>query len=236
MACCATAIAIPGPFLDLSRFMKRAVPMTARVIPQRSSCVDETRMSLLLRARNAADPDAFTEFYQVYAPLLQRFVQSRGVDETSSDDVVQELLISLWRRLPELDFDKTRGRFRTYLWQSTHHAVTSWYRKNAKHLKSRVADLDSRMLELEYESQGVPDREFQLAVRNRILEVVLKRIQNEVSDLEWQKFKRHVLDGVSALELSRELNCSANSIYQAANRLRKRIRTMFDEYGEEFDV
>lgn len=228
--------AIQVPFLELPRWGRRAVPASIRVIPKRSSCVDETRMSLLLRARNAADPDAFTEFYQVYAPLLKRFVQSRGVDETSSDDVVQELLISLWRRLPELDFDKTRGRFRTYLWQSTHHAVTSWYRKNARHLKSRVSDLDSRMLELEYESQGVPDREFQLAVRNRILEVVLKRIQQEVSESEWQKFKRHVLDGASALDLSRELNCTANAIYQAANRLRKRIRSMFEEYGEEFDV
>ena len=232
----AATFAIQLPFLELPGFGRQAVPAMTRVIPKRSSCVDETRMSLLLRARNASDPDAFTEFYQVYAPLLQRFVQSRGVDETSSDDVVQELLISLWRRLPELDFDKARGRFRTYLWQSTHHAVTSWYRKNARHLKSRVSDLDSRMLELEYESQGVPDREFQLAVRNRILEVVLKRIQQEVSESEWQKFKRHVLEGASALDLSRELNCTANAIYQAANRLRKRIRSMFDEYGEEFDV
>ncbi len=231
-------LALPLPWSPFESPIRgrQTIRSATRVSTTRSPSVDETRMSLLLRARNATDPEAFTEFYRVYAPLLQRFVQSRGVDESSSDDVVQELLISLWRRLPELDFDKTRGRFRTYLWQSTHHAVTSWYRKNAKHLKSRVADLDSRMLELEYESQGVPDREFQLAVRNRILEVVLARIQQEVSDAEWQKFKRHVVDGVSALDLSRELSCTTGAIYQAANRLRKRVRTLFDEYGEEFDV
>lgn len=195
---------------------------------------NDTRMSLLQRVRNPSDQDAWREFYDLYYPVLLAFVRSKGIEQSSdAEDIVQELLVGLTRRIANLDFDKSRGRFRTYLWQSAHHAIVSWFRKNARHQKIAGLDFDSKLQELEYESQADPDAAFVQMLRKRVLEKALTRLKLETVKETWDCFERHVLHRIPAVDVGTELGRTANSVYVNSNRVMVKLRALCAEYMEE---
>lgn len=97
------------------------------------------------------------------------------------------------------------------------------------------------MLELEYQSQGVSDREFQLAVRNRVLEVVLGRIEQEVLTSN-QRVAEVLLDSDVAVKLllglSKEVSSSryretADNGLAGSTRLRQRFTRTQSRHQQE---
>lgn len=204
-----------------------------QTVPRRLA-MDETRMSVLMRARNQQDPEAFGEFFGIYAPLLTTFVRSRGVSEHDSDDVVQELLLKLWRRLPTLQFDPQRGRFRSYLWRAALNEIADWHRRNSRH-QHQDLDADSRIRELEQDSLPDPDAEFEEALRRRIVEIALERLENELKPDAWQKFSRHYLEGIDARTVAKEHNCTPNVVFVTVSRVRQKLKALCAELKQELD-
>ena len=71
-----------------------------------------TRPSLLIRMRDRRDSEAWSQFVEVYGPLLQRFLRSHGLQEADSADVTQEILQSVMTAIEKLEYDRNIGRFR----------------------------------------------------------------------------------------------------------------------------
>ena len=55
----------------------------------------ETRPSLMLRLRQAADQQAWTEFVSIYEPLLLRLMKQRGLQEADARDVTQQVILAV---------------------------------------------------------------------------------------------------------------------------------------------
>ena len=62
-----------------------------------------TRQSVLARAR---DGD-WIDFLRIYPPLIQAFARRRGLGAADAEDVVQQTLTDVVRRLPEFEYDQT---------------------------------------------------------------------------------------------------------------------------------
>ena len=92
----------------------------------------ETRTSLLRRVRNPSDAASWAEFVALYEPLLLSYVRKRGLNDHDVRDVVQIIFITLLRKLPSFELDKSRGRFRTWLWKVSHNAVVDHARSNKR--------------------------------------------------------------------------------------------------------
>ena len=52
----------------------------------------ETRLSLIGRLHNKDDGEAWSEFVQIYEPLIQTIVQRRGLQHADAAEVTQEVL------------------------------------------------------------------------------------------------------------------------------------------------
>ena len=63
------------------------VPMTASP--------PETRASLILRLRDAADVAAWDEFMAIYGPLVYRLALRQGLQTADADDVVQQVFTAI---------------------------------------------------------------------------------------------------------------------------------------------
>lgn len=88
----------------------------------------DTQSTLIERVRNPKDSDSWREFVELYEPLLLRFVLSQGTPRSEADDIVQEIFSNLLRILPTFEFDRTRGRFRSWLWNVSRNVVVSTLR------------------------------------------------------------------------------------------------------------
>src|SRR5262245_44278634 len=107
-------------------------PQRSGRLAHMSHAIEKPSSSLLRRLTNPEDQASWGEFVALYEPLLIRYVRKKGLGEHDANDVVQNIFISLFRKLPAFELDRGKGRFRTWLWQVTHNAVVDWGRANAR--------------------------------------------------------------------------------------------------------
>jgi RNA polymerase sigma-70 factor (ECF subfamily) len=74
-----------------------------------------TSLTLIGRLRKPADADAWAQFVALYAPLLRAWVRPLCGQDADADDVIQEVLVVVVRRLPEFAHNRRMGAFRTWL-------------------------------------------------------------------------------------------------------------------------
>ena len=74
-----------------------------------------TRASLLIRLRDPADERAWSEFTEIYGPLVHRLARRRGLQEADAQDLAQEVFRAVARAIERYDPDPDRGSFRGWL-------------------------------------------------------------------------------------------------------------------------
>ena len=72
-----------------------------------------TRKTLLLRARDPEDHDAWGEFVEFYKRFIYHVLNRMNISDNDFDDLVQEVLIRLWEKLGT--YDPEKARFRSWL-------------------------------------------------------------------------------------------------------------------------
>jgi RNA polymerase sigma-70 factor (ECF subfamily) len=179
----------------------------------------ETRVSLIQRVRNREDSQAWTEFFEVYRPLLVAYVRKRGVSEHDAADVVQDVFARLVPALAEFQFEPERGRFRTWLWRVTHNALSDWARRRATRDRA-----ERDWVEQQESLGGDSDQEWISLYRRRILEVVLRRVVETTQSVTWACFEGRILAGRPAAEIAADTGVSINAVYVNASRVLARVR------------
>jgi RNA polymerase sigma-70 factor (ECF subfamily) len=74
-----------------------------------------TRPSLLVRIRDPQDSQAWTQFVEVYAPLVYGFARKHGLQDADAADVTQDVLRAVAGAAGRLEYDPQRGSFRGWL-------------------------------------------------------------------------------------------------------------------------
>src|SRR5215471_3973075 len=91
-----------------------------------------TRESLLRRLQDCQDQSSWQEFYRTYADLIFRFAIKAGLTETEAEEVVQETVIGVARKLPDFKYDPAACSFKTWLLNQTSWRVKDQMRRRNK--------------------------------------------------------------------------------------------------------
>src|SRR3954454_19002459 len=76
--------------------------------------MNETRQSLLLRAQ-IGEENAWKDLTDLYRPLILGWLNRQGVPARDLEDLSQEVLLSVVKRLPAFQHPGHRGAFRSWL-------------------------------------------------------------------------------------------------------------------------
>jgi RNA polymerase sigma-70 factor (ECF subfamily) len=187
----------------------------------------QTRTSLLRRVRNPADGASWAEFVALYEPLLLNYVRKRGLNEHDARDVVQTIFVNLLRKMPNFELDKSRGRFRTWLWRVCHHAVVDHGRARQRIQKAEIARRQNF-------TEAEPEPEDWIAMhRQRTLQFAMERVRAVTAPKTWACFEQHVLRNRPGADVGAEVGLPANSVYVNASRVVERIRDECAAYRED---
>ena len=77
--------------------------------------LERTRETKLLKAvKESGDKNAYSQLYSLMVPKLKGWLRGQGVDATDSENIVHEVMITVWTK-PHL-FDETKSAARTWIY------------------------------------------------------------------------------------------------------------------------
>jgi RNA polymerase sigma-70 factor, ECF subfamily len=185
--------------------------------------MDETRQSLLLRARTGEET-AWTDLTDLYRPLIVGWLNRQGVPAGDLNDLSQDVLLTVVKHLPGFQHSGQRGAFRAWLrtiivsrtadyWRSQEAGSRAAGGSGATAALQQLADPDS---DLNQRWDEEHDR--------YVLDCLLDLIEEEFQPTTLRAFRRLALDGAGAAEVAAELGLSVAAVYVAKSRVLARIR------------
>jgi RNA polymerase sigma factor (sigma-70 family) len=183
-----------------------------------------TRPSLLVRLRNPMDEQAWSEFVEIYGPLIRQLARQRGLQDADAADLVQEVFRAVAVAIERYDPDPARGSFRGWLSTIARNLIVNLLNAQRRHPRGTG---DTQMQQL-LEAQPAPNSEesvlFDAEYHRRLLHWAAERIRDEFPETAWLAFWKTGVDGQSAEEAARALGLSVGSVYQYKSRVVVRLR------------
>ena len=177
----------------------------------------ETPVSLLERLCRQPDEAHWQRFVVLFTPLLSRWGNRLGVPATDTEDVLQEVYTTLFRKLPEFRYDPARS-FRAWLWTVFHRQTLAWRKRQARNLPLTVKQLEA--LESPDSVAEASEAEYRRFLISRILAV----IQKDFPEQTWQIFWQVTVEGRPGVEVAKHFGVTPNAVYLARGRVLARLR------------
>jgi RNA polymerase sigma-70 factor, ECF subfamily len=183
-----------------------------------------TSRSLLTRASNGSDQEAWRRLTELYQPLIGRWVRPHVAQRADADDVVQEVLTALVRELPRFEHNQRPGAFRAWLRTITVFRLRRYWEKRdgrpAANGGPRACEALAQLADPSSELSRSWDEEHD----RYITTTLLASIRLEFQPATWRAFERQVRDGYPAADVAEELGLSVNAVLIAKSRVLKRLR------------
>jgi RNA polymerase sigma factor (sigma-70 family) len=198
-----------------------------------------TRSSLLGRLRNLDDDVSWRDFFETYWQLLYNVARKSGLADAEAQDVVQETVIAVARKMPGFHYDSARGSFKSWLRLITHRRIQDHLRRLYRSLpiaEESSVEPAGRLENLPGDSPS-PDAAMEVAWeqewRENIFRAALARVRQRVNPKHFQVFDGCVLQGLRSGEVARMLGMNAAQVYLARHRVARAVKRAASEIEEE---
>ena len=192
-----------------------------------------TRASLLSRLRDWQN-DSWREFFELYWKLIYNTARRYGLSDAEAQDVVQETVITVARKIDKLRYDPALGSFKGWLLNITRWRIADQFRKRAPspHQSIRSPN-DSRTgtIERVVDSNAASlddlwEREWQ----ENLLAAAMARVKRKVAPRHFQIFDCSVRKQWSAQKIATTFGISAGQVYLVRHRvaalLKKEVKAL----------
>jgi RNA polymerase sigma-70 factor (ECF subfamily) len=181
-----------------------------------------TRASLLLRIRDSRDSEAWSQFVEVYAPLIYGYARRHGLQDADAADLVQDVLRTVSSAVKKLNYDSKVGSFRGWLFTVA---------------RTRLSDLVSRRQSpgrgtgesamhelLRNQPAAAAEEEWNADYERRLFAWAAERVREEIQETTWQAFWQTTVEGKSGKEVSAALGMTVAAVYLAKSRVMSRLK------------
>ena len=189
--------------------------------------MNETRASLLIRIKDPDASEAWSEFHELYAPLIYRYARKRGLSREDADDVRSECYRAIVQQIGDFEYDYAKGRFKAWLRTMVDRRAIDLFRKK------REQQANTGVLRQVEAEQSSPEEIWETEWKNRHLKHCVEQLRSEVSESTFQAFSIVVIQGRPVEEACDELGMNANQVYKAKARMLHRVREKMAEFGCE---
>ena len=190
-----------------------------------------TRATLLVKICDASDQAAWREFVELYAPLIHRFVSSRGVRQADIADVVQDTMKAVATGIQRFEYDPDRGSFRGWLLTVAWSKLNTHWRKTLKHPQGTGRSTVRVMIEQHPDPKE--EANWELEYRQHMFNWAAQKVRHEFSDKVWQAFWKTAVENEDPTGVAKALEMSTGSVYVAKcrviNRLREKVQSVTND-------
>ncbi len=191
----------------------------------------DTRASLIARICDCSDQTAWSEFYIVYQPVIQRFIAKYALQHADAAEVVQEVLVQVAKSVSTWDGTDPASTFRGWLFRVTRNLAIDYLRKKQKEL-GRTQGVEAGLCDIaevtESESQA-----FRLEYERQLFHRAAEILRPTFKPKNWQAFWMTTVEGFSIEEVAERLEMECGAIYVARSRIMARLAKHVQEQTNE---
>ncbi|HXJ62079.1 MAG TPA: sigma-70 family RNA polymerase sigma factor [Verrucomicrobiae bacterium] len=182
-----------------------------------------TRDSLLNRLKDWQDDASWRDFFNTYWKLVYGVALKAGLTEQEAQEVVQETVITVSRRIAEFKYDPAICSFKTWLLNLTRWRIIDQIRKRppagAGHLQfdhnARTATIERVADPAGFDLETVWNKEWE----QQILLTAVQAVKRKVNPEHYQIFHLCVFKEWPVGKVIRELGVSATRVYLVKHRV-----------------
>ena len=186
-----------------------------------------TRISLLDRLRDGQNAPAWREFFDRYGRSLYVFARSCGCSDCTAEEVVQEAVIAFYDKRTAFNYDRSRGRFRNWIFTIVRQKLALVRRRQASERRA----LERAHQEGRIEGLSDPsDTDMEVGFDRALLVALLDAVRQEVAPETYQAFELSELHGLSGAQVAKLTGLSRNGVYLARRRVFRRLKELGASY------
>jgi len=159
-------------------------------------------------------------------PLIRGWARrtAPSSQDTDLDDVVQEVLAVVVRRLPDFQRQPRAGAFRHWLRSITVNCLRDFWRSQRSRPRATGDSEFAQMLnQLEDPNSGM-SQEWDREHNNHVMRQLLETVRPHFQATTWKAFTRVALDSASPEAVAAELGITVNAVFIAKSRVLTRLR------------
>jgi RNA polymerase sigma factor (sigma-70 family) len=188
----------------------------------------ETRPSLLARVRNLSDHAAWSQFASLYQPLIHGYLRHHGLQDADAADATQETLRKVMHGIGCLEYDRTKGRFRSWLLTIARNTMID-HVKRAKRVAVASGDTAVRALLGAVPAAEEDEARWDVDCQQRIMQWAMDDVRSAFEPKTWQAFYETAIRQRSPEDVAAELSMSVGAVYVAKSRVTSRLRRVVTE-------
>jgi RNA polymerase sigma factor (sigma-70 family) len=192
-----------------------------------------TRPSLLVRLRDVRDERAWSQFVDIYAPLVYGFARKHGLQDADAADVTQDVLRSISVAAKKLDYDPQRGSFRGWLFTVVRNRLRDfWAVQGRQFLGSGDTSAVNRLQDVPAPEED-PEALWEQDYERQLFSWAAAQVRPAFQETTWQAFWQTAVEGKSGKVVAQELGMTIAAVYLAKGRviarLKEQVRQVHDE-------
>ncbi len=183
-----------------------------------------TRETLLHRVRMRQNGPEWEEFVYYYRGYLYSIASHMGLNHHDAEDVVQDVMVQLWKKLPEFEYDSTRGRFRGWLYTVVANRVKTKFRDNSRNARHVSIGENEQPIDSFQDTKTLPmEKQAKEEWITYIVTIAWQRVQESLGEKERAAFEM-TSKGTAVDEVAQKLGITASSVYVYKKRVSDRLK------------
>ena len=191
-----------------------------------------TRFSLLARLKDSDDGQAWSEFLEIYTPVVYGFSRKCGLQDADATDVTQDVFRTVFRSILNFRCSRDKGSFRAWLMTVVRSRLADHFAAQGKHVRGT----GDTAMHARLDDQPADDEQtatWEKQYRTAVFEWAARRVRDEFQDTTWQAFWLTSVLGHDTKEVAGELGMTPGAVYIAKCRVTARLKKEIQEIEED---
>ena len=184
--------------------------------------IPETRDSLILRLRDPQNHEAWSEFVEIYRPVIYRSAILRGLQHADALDLVQTVLLSVTGSIDKWERSHANVKFRHWLLTVARNATINALKRLQTHQLCTGSPLEE-VPDVSTPDDLATERSLDLEYRRQLYLRASDQVRTQVHHETWRAFELSSVRALSIAEVAAELGKPLGSVYAARSRVMKKL-------------
>ncbi len=170
----------------------------------------------------SGDEVSWEQFKKIYSPLIRSCGFYWKLSPAECDELIQEVMISFFRRSGTFKYDPQRGSFRSYLRTIARNSTFAILRRRSDNVPE--SEVQNSVMDLAFDEQW--DNEW----HNHLFSEALKVLERDMDAISFRSFHAYVIEGKKPADVAAMFGISVNAVYinkcRALEHLRRTVKML----------